>query len=164
MQDGEVVYVTMTGSKRKLAVTKQNSSTLGEMVALPFNAKQVTVVATTRPADGPLNRLAFVTARPGRGKLNHVVSTLEGSAGGREHGRASNAVLGKVYHIARAQNYDADVVERLYWHFKTPVSRGKRAKPGSSSSSSGGCGAFLEMQQKQGCLCVFVSLGSVFRR
>ena len=143
MQDGEVVYVTMQtkGGKRALSVgtaaaSNRQTSTLGVMVALPFSWKQTMLIATTKPADGPLNRLQFVTALPCRQSkgshrsLEHVVAT-EGA-----HERPI-ALLGKVYHIDAAENHDATAVEQLYWHFKTTATQKKRKAGASGAAGSG---------------------------
>jgi hypothetical protein len=156
MQDGDLVYVklgTSSGGSRVMVVgtaaastNRQTVATLGVMVALPFNWKHTTVVATTQPADGPLNRLRFITARPCRSTksttqtLNHVVASdsfaYSGGGGGGGGGGArhrAGTLLGKVYHIACVGNHDAEVVEQLYWLFKNADR--KRAAPRSSSSS-----------------------------
>jgi hypothetical protein len=154
MHDGDIVYITMDLGTKRLRVgtapakNRQAASVGAVMVAQAFNAKQTTIIATTKPADGPLNRVQVVTALPrntGAGSIGDSVSsshalTLNHTITEEALDDRPSSAIGKIYDIACVQNHNAAVVERLYWHFKDSSQqqqqqrKTKRSSGGSSSA------------------------------
>jgi len=150
MHDGDIVYVQMNKSTKALSVgtapaKNRQTSTLGVMVALAFNDKQTTIIATTKPADGPLNRLQFVTALPQKSDssgsrsrtLNHVITD-------EALDERPTSLLGKIYHIASAETFDAAVVEKLYWKFKPGAKTRRNDTPAPGAGRWRDCLAYIQ--------------------